>query len=131
MRRLLALNLLIALLAPWIAVVSGTAVPATPCPMHRTAMGSMAPSEDPKQSGHHEHANKGAGSPHGTTAHGCNCTGECGRSSAPLSLTATRHTQALLAIIAGEAKGAVIERATGAVDRLLPFTTGPPQRLRS
>ena len=34
MRRLFAVNLLVALLGPWIAALSGSTAPLVPCPMH-------------------------------------------------------------------------------------------------
>lgn len=36
MRRLLAIKLIVVLLAPWIASLSGAAAPVVPCPMHRS-----------------------------------------------------------------------------------------------
>jgi len=88
MRRLFAVNLLVALLGPWIAALSGIAAPVVPCPMHRAgaagshAVHTMAAGHQ-DQTGHHHR-----GSDHGTTARGCNCAGECGRSGAAFSLAA-------------------------------------------
>ena len=85
MRRLLAINLTVVLLAPWIAALSGAAVPVVPCPMHRSGATN------------HDHAgamvaDKGiehhSPSKHRTSAPGCNCVGECGRSGAAFSLPA-------------------------------------------
>ena len=46
MRRLLATQLIVILLAPWIAALSGAAAPVVPCPMHRSG-----------ETANHAHAN--------------------------------------------------------------------------
>src|SRR5205807_650600 len=74
-----AVNLFVVLLGPWIAALSGTAAPVVPCPMHRTgAVGSHA--AHAMASGHQDARTRHGRSDHGTTARGCNCAGECGRS---------------------------------------------------
>src|ERR1700674_1764383 len=89
MRRLLAINLTVVLLAPWIAVLSGAAVPVVPCPMHRSAGATSHDHADTMAGTHQESAEHQRGSHHGTSARGCNCSGECGRSGAAFSLPVT------------------------------------------
>ncbi len=128
MRRLFAVNLLVALLGPWIAALSGTAAPVVPCPMHRAgAAGShaartMAP-------GHQDARDHHGRSDHGTTARGCNCAGECGRSGAAFSLAAAE-----LIAMGRDSKPPTIvapeQFEPGTLAHFLPLATGPPQRLR-
>ena len=128
MRRLFAINLIVVLLAPWIAALSGTAAPVVPCPMHRSG-GVTSPDHAGAMAGaHHESAEHQTGSHHGTTARGCNCAGECGRSGSVFSLPAKALVRARL----NPAADAVIanERADFAsATHLLPLATGPPQRV--
>src|SRR5882762_3471057 len=89
MRRLFAVNLFVALLGPWIAALSGTAAPVVPCPMHRAAAAGAHPVHAMAAGHHNDARDHHNGSDHGTSARGCNCAGECGRSGAVFSLTAT------------------------------------------
>ena len=129
MRRLLAINLTVVLLAPWIAALSGRAVLVVPCPMHRSAGAAGHGHADSMDRAHHESAEHQRGSGHGTSARGCNCAGECGRSGAAFTLPVTE--------LASARDGAVEDAIFGddssdfALDTpLLPPATGPPQRLR-
>ncbi len=129
MRRLFAVNLLVALLGPWIAALSGIAAPVVPCPMHRAgaaashAMHTMSAGHQ-GQAGH-DHR----GSDHGTTARGCNCAGECGRSGTAFSLA----TAELLAVVRDSKPPKLVapeQGELGSVAHFLPLATGPPQRFR-
>jgi len=128
MRRLFAVNLFVVLLGPWIAALSGTAVPVVPCPMHRTgAAGSHA--AHPMAPGHKDARDHPGRSNHGTTAHGCNCAGECGRSGAVFGLA----TSEVVATVRDESAAETFDPEQfelGSVAHFLPFATGPPQRLR-
>src|SRR5512132_2087779 len=88
MRRLLAANLLAVLLTPWTAALSGAAVPVVPCPMHRADEARGRDHAAAVAGTHHESAQHQSGSHHGTSARGCNCAGECGRSAAAFDLPA-------------------------------------------
>jgi hypothetical protein len=129
MRRLLAINLPVVLLAPWIAALSGTAVLVVPCPMHRSVGATNHGDADAMAGSHHKSAEHQNGSHHGTSARGCNCAGECGRSGGAFSLAVAEHVSV--------GRGAVTDpifandRSDFApATRLLPLATGPPQRLR-
>jgi hypothetical protein len=129
MRRLFAFNLIVVLLAPWIAALSGAATPVVPCPMHRSGETAahghathMPAGHDASNDHHSEH--------HGTSARGCNCAGECGRSGASFSLQASGLVAAA-AHLAPEVMIATVRRGSDAAVRLLPPATGPPQRLQS
>ncbi|MFL5623828.1 MAG: hypothetical protein ACJ8AB_14345 [Gemmatimonadaceae bacterium] len=129
MRRLFAANVLVVLLGPWIAALSGVATPAVVCPMHHaSASASLAehnPANGVQESGGHQHE-----SDHETTARGCNCVGECGRSGAAFSLAAT-DLVATPRLIALSAVPAGDQSDLGSITRFLPLATGPPQRLRA
>ena len=129
MRRLLAINLVVVLLGPWIAALSGIAAPVVPCPMHRAGEGLNHDHAAAVAGAHHHGAEHQSGSHHGTTARGCNCAGECGRSGSAFSLPA----KALVRVRANPIADAIIsnERAEFAsATHLLPLATGPPQRLQ-
>src|SRR5882672_6814536 len=129
MRRLLAAKLLVVLLAPWIAALSGVAVPVVPCPMHRSG-GVTSPDHAAAMAGaDHESAQHQTGSHHGTSARGCNCAGECGRSGSAFSLHARELVRLRFSAIA-EATIADGRSDFSSATRLLPLATGPPQRLR-
>jgi len=129
MRRLFAVNLIVVVLAPWIAALSGAATPVVPCPMHRSGEAAAhghathMPAEHDASSDHH-------GQHHGTSARGCNCAGECGRSGASLSLQAS-GLFAAATHLAPEQAIATERRDSDTGVRLLPPATGPPQRLQS
>jgi len=128
MRRLIAVNLFVALLAPWMAVVSGTALRVVPCPMHRAGIADHA-QNSPMQVGHSGQTKHDASS-HSHAARGCNCAGECGRTGAALSLAVAGNDLGR-SITAGDSHIAITNRPASVVDRLLPLSTGPPKRLRS
>jgi len=128
-RRVLSVNLIIALLAPWIAALSGAATSAVPCPMHRSdetaAHGHaahMRAGDDASNDHHSQH--------HGTSARGCNCVGECGRSGASFTFQA-RELFPAVTRMAPKQTIATERRDSDAAVRLLPPATGPPQRLLS
>src|SRR6266513_1871069 len=128
MRRLFAVNLLVVLLGPWIAALSGTAVPVVTCPMHRTgAAGSHA--THAMASGHLDARTGHGRSNHGTTAHGCNCAGECGRSGAVFGLATSEVVATVCDVNAVETFDPE-QFELGSVAHFLPLATGPPQRLR-
>jgi len=129
-RPVAAIPLLVALLAPWIATLSGATVPVVPCPMHRSNGVTTHGQSNATASAHHESAEHDADSHHGNAARGCNCPGECGRSGAPFGLPAreiVREPPATVAqaIIANEPSD------FAPAPRLLPLATGPPQRLQA
>ena len=129
MRRLLATQLIVILLAPWIAALSGAAAPVVPCPMHRSGETANHAHANGMTSEHQAGAERSSHSHHGTTARGCNCAGECGRSGVAFSLATTeRITIALRSTT--EATVASEQPVFGSSARLLPLATGPPQRLR-
>jgi hypothetical protein len=131
MRRLFSVSLAVVLLAPWIAAANGAAVSVVPCPMHRSGeavgrgqvgqvMGGMSHDKGSTESDHPHH---------GTTARGCNCAGECGRSGVAFNLP---DSERLAAASYGifEASFPREQSALTSVVSLLPFATGPPRRLR-
>jgi hypothetical protein len=128
MRRLLAINLTVVLLAPWIAALSGAAIPIVPCPMHRSAEPTAGSPAAAMVGVHPEGAEHQSGSHHGTTARGCNCAGECGRSGAAFSIPAEELVSA-----PSIARAAPVAASEGAdfvfVTHSLQFATGPPERL--
>lgn len=129
LRRLFAVNLTVVLLAPWIAALSGAAVPVVPCPMHRSG-GVTSPSRASAMAGaHHESAQHQTGSHHGTSAAGCNCAGECGRSGSAFSLR-SREFIRLSSRAVADATIADGRSDFSSTTRSLPPATGPPQRLR-
>lgn len=128
-RRFLALNLIVVLLAPWLAALSGAAAPVVPCPMHRSGEASSHTYAGGVVPQHHAGAEHSRSPHHGTTARGCNCAGECGRSGAPFSLSDRELVAAALvamphAIVIPE------QPEFASPGGLLPLATGPPQRLR-
>jgi hypothetical protein len=124
MRRLLAIKLIVLLFAPWIAAFGGTAPGVVPCPMHRSSEGSGSG----QALGHQQGAEHSRSPQHGTTAHGCNCASECGRSGTSFTLPAREHLAvASLAVTEGVFASEQPDFASFA--RFLPFSTGPPQRL--
>jgi hypothetical protein len=128
MRRFVALGLILALLAPWAAALSGVAAPLVPCPMHHQSAGASHRDHEAMGSTLARGADLHTGSHHAGAARGCNCAGECGRSGAPFGFAATR----LAAVSFVERRNAVVDPAhfAPAVNaRLLPLSTGPPQRL--
>jgi hypothetical protein len=129
LRRLLAVNLTVVLLAPWIAALSGAAVPIVPCPMHRSGGVTSPDRANAVADAHHESAEHQTGSHHGTSARGCNCAGECGRSGSAFSLPA-RTFVALRSSGMAEPTIADGRFDFSSASRLLPPATGPPQRLR-
>jgi len=129
MRRLVAFNLLFALLAPWMAVVAGAALSTVPCPMHHAGMAEHSTNATAIQVREHGHANHDTPLHH-TSARGCNCAGECGRTGAAFSL-AVRAADASFAIETMPALVVSTNARASIVDRLLPLPTGPPKSLRS
>lgn len=135
MRRLFAANVLVALLVPWITGWTGIAPPIVPCPMHSAsaagphAMVHMS-AGDKEALDPHNSLDRHHGSDHRTTARGCNCAGECGRSGATFALAALEPPPTLLdmnpAGILSPGQGASRSSA-----HTLPPATGPPQRLRT
>jgi len=118
-----------AVFAPWIAVLSGTTTSAVPCQMHRSGetaahwhAGHMRAGGDAGDDHHSQHQ--------GTSARGCTCFGECGRSGASLAFQACDHS-APITRVASEPTMATERRASNAAVNLLPPATGPPQRLLS
>lgn len=128
MRRLLAIKLIVAMLAPWIAALGGTAPGVVLCPMHRSSEGA-GHAQTKGMAGHEQGAQQPRSPHHETTAHGCNCASECGRSGASVGVPTLDHV-ALSAIAATEQIFAPEQLTFGSFARLLPFATGPPQRLR-
>jgi hypothetical protein len=129
MRKLVTLNLMIALLTPWLAV-TGVGEPIVACPMHRTGLGDPGQARHGIAASHHQRAEHNGTSHHDSTAHGCSCAGECGRSGTSFSLWMAQ-TPPVAAIPAYEANfQSKLPRLVSA-DLLLPFPTGPPQRLGS
>jgi len=129
MRRLLAINLTVVLLAPWIAALSGTVVPVVPCPMHRSVGATNHDHADTMAGTHHKSAEHQNSSHHGTSARGCSCAGECGRSGAAFSLAVTERVSVGGGAVADAIFGNDRSDFATAI-RLLPPATGPPQRLR-
>jgi hypothetical protein len=77
----------------------------------------------------HESAEHQTSSHHGTSARGCNCAGECGRSGSAFSLLGTELVHLRFTAIA-EAIIADGRSDFSSAASLLPFATGPPQSLR-
>jgi hypothetical protein len=130
MRRVLGINLIVLLVLPWIVAIGGTAPGVVPCPMHRTSEEAARPWTGGATPGHQSGAEHSGRSHHESTGHGCNCASECGSSGVAFGLPAIAHLPI--------ASGAVTESlfvpdlpSLVASDRLLPFSTGPPQRLRA
>ena len=129
MRRLIAIPLIAALLAPWIATLSGATVPVVPCPMHRSSGATAHGDTNATARTHHQNAQHDADSHHGNSARGCNCPGECGRSGAAFGLPERGLIRELSPAIA-HAVLANEPSDFACAPRLLPLATGPPQRLR-
>src|SRR5256885_14697502 len=129
MRRLLAINLTLVLLAPWIAALSGAAVPVVPCPMHRSTGATSNNHATTMAGGRRESAQHPNGSHHGTSARGCNCAGECGRSGAAFSLAVTELI-ATARDVSSDERFDPVQFELGSAAHFLPLATGPPQRLR-
>src|SRR5207237_8600854 len=128
MRRLFAVNVLVVLLLPWIAALSGTAAPVVPCPMHRAGpAGSHA--AHAMASGHQDARDHHGRSDHGTTARGCNCVGECGRSGAAFGLGTSEVVATVRDVNAAETFDPK-QFELGSAAHFLPLATGPPQRVR-
>jgi hypothetical protein len=128
MRRFVALGLILALLAPWAAALSGVAAPIVPCPMHHQSSGALHRDHEAMGSTPAGGADLHTGSHRAGAARGCNCAGECGRSDPPFNFPASR----LATVSIVERRNAVVAPAlfAPAVNaRLLPLSTGPPQRL--
>src|SRR2546423_1610088 len=128
MRRLVAVNLFVALLAPWMAVASGTALQMVPCPMHRAGVADHTQSSL-MQVGHSGHAKHDASS-HGNAARGCNCAGECGRTGAAFTLVGVGN-DSCSSITARDSSITISSPSPSVAGRFLPLATGPPKRLRS
>lgn len=129
MRRLLSIQLIVILLAPWIAALSGAAVPLVPCPMHRSG-GAASHAHPNGMTPEHQPGAEHSSRPHqGTTARGCNCAGECGRSGVPFAVL-TSDTESVALLSTTELTSASGQLIFGSSARLLPPATGPPQRLR-
>src|SRR5215208_6027146 len=88
MRRLLAVQLIFVLLAPWMTALNGAAAPLVPCPMHRARAATGHDHATAATGAQHESAQHQRGSHQGRSGRGCNCAGECGRSSVAFSLPA-------------------------------------------
>jgi hypothetical protein len=129
MRRLLATQLIVILLAPWIAALSGAAAAIVPCPMHRSGEAASHTHALRMAPDHHANGEHSSRPHHGTTARGCNCAGECGRSGTPFALMASEHVWVALHSTT-EATIASEQPIFGSSARLLPLATGPPSRLR-
>lgn len=129
MRRLIAIPLIVVLLAPWLAALSGAAAPVVPCPMHRSGDAASHSHASGVVLEHQAGAEHSGGSHHKTTARGCNCAGECGRSGAPFSLS-DRELVAVVSVAMPDAIVAAEQPDVASPARLLPLATGPPQRLR-
>ncbi len=129
MRRLLATQLIVILLAPWIAALSGAAAPIVPCPMHRSGEAASHAHANGMAPEHHANAEHSSRPHQGTTARGCNCAGECGRSGAPFALATSERIPVALRS-STEATIASEQPIFGSSARLLPLATGPPPRLR-
>ena len=129
LRRLVAITLTVVLLAPWIATLSGAAVPVVPCPMHRSGGVTSPGSGNAVVGAHHGSAEHQTGSHHGTSARGCNCAGECGRSGSAFSLPARDSVRVNPKAIA---KATIADGRSdlSPATRLLPLATGPPRSLR-
>ena len=129
MRRLFAASVFVALLGPWISGSAVNVPPIVPCPMHHArtpdahAMHNVSASEGDARSQHSK-------SDHGTTARGCNCAGECGRSGAAFSLIAPELRAGVSVFRAFNALF-FDESDLRSVAYALPPATGPPQRLRT
>jgi hypothetical protein len=129
LRRLVAITLTVVLLAPWIATLSGAAVPVVPCPMHRSGGVTSPGRANAVVGAHHGRAEHQTGSHHGTSARGCNCAGECGQSGSAFSLPGRESVRVNPKAIA---KATIADGRSdlSSATRLLPPATGPPWRLR-
>jgi hypothetical protein len=128
MRRVIGVKLIVLLIAPSLVALGGAAPGVVPCPMHRSSEDAgRAQTDGPAPihgtSGHHS-----GSSHHETAQHGCDCASECGSSGAGFSLPAFGHVP-IASRVAPEAESAAGLSSVGSADRLLPFSTGPPQRL--
>lgn len=124
MRRLFSFNLLLTLLASFLAGnPSGIA-----CTMHLAD--ARIAVHDHQQSLAHHSASHHRDSKDSKTAHGCNCPGECGSSRSPF--TATRLTlAAAFSVESFIAQFAEVAAPPTHHTGLLPLSTGPPPSLRS
>src|SRR5512132_2760491 len=130
MRRLVSIPLIAALLAAWIATLSGATVPVVRCPMHRSGEATTLGNSNATSRAHQESTQHDADSHHGNSARGCNCPGECGRSGAAFGLPVREIVRKASAAIARPAASSE-QSSLAAAPRLLPLATGPPQRLQA
>lgn len=125
MRRLLAINLIFALLGQLSAAMAVVAR----CPMHEVGPASGHDHAGSTLAGHHQQADQRSPSHHGTSTQGCKCTGVCGRFGAEFILPA-KESRALAFVAGADVLDVREQPELASADRLLPFATGPPQRLR-
>lgn len=129
MRRLFAAKLLAALLTPWFLTQGAGLRAVAPCPMHsghtlatHSSSGTPSTSRD-RMSRHHD------GDPdHGTTAKGCNCVGDCGRTVTHIAFP-TPHDAQIRIVDSPRIDTLRDQISVVATAYDVPFATGPPQRL--
>jgi hypothetical protein len=129
MRRLFAAKLLIVLLTPWFLTQGAGLRAVVPCPMHSGhTLATHTPSGTPSESHDGMSRHSDGGGDHGTTAKGCNCVGDCGRTVTHIAFPAPKDTQVRIA----DAPRIDILRDQISVSATafdVPFATGPPERL--
>ena len=131
MRRLLAVKLLIALLVPWFLSQGAGLRAVVPCPMHSGhTLANNGPSGTPGRSHEGMARHRDGSSHHGTTAKGCNCAGDCGRTVTHIAFPATQNAPVrIVASLRIDTRHQQTFHTAAAYN--LPFATGPPQRLPS
>jgi len=131
MRRLLAAKLLFALLAPWFLSQGAGLRAVVPCPMHSgRTLANHSPSGKPGTSPHGMSRHDDGSSHHGTTAKGCNCAGDCGRTITHIAFPATQNARVWIVDFTRIDTRRQQTFHTAAAYNV-PFATGPPQRLLS
>ena len=129
MRRLFAAKLLVVLLTPWFLTQGAGLRAVAPCPMHSEhTLPTQTPSATPTAS-HDGMSRHGDGGPdHGTSAKGCNCVGDCGRTVTHVAFPGAQDAQVR---IADSPRIDILRDQVSVTARAydVPFATGPPQRL--
>jgi hypothetical protein len=131
MRRLLAAKLLFALLSPWFLTQGAGLRAVVPCPMHSGhTLANHSPSRAPDASDQGMSGHGDDTSHHSTTAKGCNCAGDCGRTVTHIAFP-TEQTARTPIFRSPRIDTLRDQNSLPTAAYSVPFATGPPERLLS
>ena len=131
MRRLLAAKLLLALLVPWFLTQGAGLRAVVPCPMHSGhTLGNHAGSNAPDATDEGMSRHGEGTSHHRSTAKGCNCAGDCGRTVTHIAFP-TEQTARLPLVESPRIDRLRDQNSLRVAAYNVPFATGPPERLLS